>query len=389
MKYFIISCGQLFLIALVNLAIPPSAAAAEKPLLLDPDFSAGYEVMSPKRDIYTDRSKREAIHSEKEHSEKSQKQKPVWRLVQWGSANSIAGVDAVALAGGGTTWTAEENRAGQPMVYKRVGTGLIAGTAEPGGKTRSLLLELNGLAEFSSAYYADKNRQKGKKNNYLTSSNEYWPHLLMVQNLATEKLSTYNTLTLSMDARLAFDDNNISEGYQQDLHAARFVVSMAVRDTLSNNGFWLNAVIYDSRYPSSGFLCQKCRSANSQDCYVPELLTDPGSWVCPFDGQRWSKGAEKKGTRRMIFRIPTTALTAENIHNGAWTHYQVDLLPYIKAGIDAARADKSLRGFHPSLEFYDLSLFSMGWEITGLNHAAMQLRNVDLSANSTAAQPNK
>ena len=379
MKFFPASYWCCLFIVLSSSTAANPSVVTNKQLLADTDFLAGYEVMSPQRNIYTDRSKREAVHSEKVHNDTLQKHKPAWRLVQWGSANSIAGVQAVVLPEGGTTWTAEESAAAKKTIYKRVGIGLL--TASPGQTdTRSVLLELNGLAEFSSPYYTDKNRQKGKTNNYLASVDEYWPHLLMVQNLATEKLSAYSALTLSMDARLVFDTQNIGEGYQQDLHAARFVVSMAVRDTLSNNGFWLNVVIYDSRYPDSGFLCQKCRSSNNHDCYTPKSLTDPGNWVCPFDGQRWSKDAEKKGTRRMIFRIPTAALTAESIHNGAWTHYQVDLMPYIKAGIEAARADKSLRGFHPSLEFYDLSLFSMGWEITGLNHAAMQIRNVGLLA---------
>jgi hypothetical protein len=202
----------------------------------------------------------------------------------------------------------------------------------------------------------------------------------MLQNLKTKKIDQYQSMLLSFDANLLFDNSNIHDAYNKKLHAARFVVSIAVRNTMTNNSFWLNLVVYDDRYPSSGFLCQKCRAADGQDCYIPGKLEDPGQWSCPFDGERWSRESEKKGTRRMLFRLPTSAATTANIHDGGWVAYRVDLLPYIKAGVQAACADKTLHGFLPSLEFYDLTLLSFGWEITGLNHAAMQIRQISLMA---------
>lgn len=348
--------------------------SAAKPLLLDTDFLLGYEVMSPQRDIYTDRSSAEVIHTEQPG-----KQQPVWRLVQWGSGNSIAKASPLVLPGGGTSWIIKTNSSNNSATYKRISTGVP--TRLPDQKSvRSLVLELNGLAEFSSDYYVEKNSVKNKRSHYLSGSDEYWPHLLMVQNLKSEKLSNYQSLNLSMDARLLFDKKNIREGYQRDRHAARFVISIAVRNTMTNNSFWLNMVVYDDRYPSSGFLCQKCHDNAQTDCYTPDQLGTPGVWSCPFDGERWSKESDKKGTRRMLFRLPTAAATSANIQDGDWVGYRVDLFPYIKAGIEAARADKTLRGFPESLELYDLTLFSMGWEITGLNHSAIQIRQISLNA---------
>jgi hypothetical protein len=346
----------------------------EKSLLQDTDFAFGYEVMSPARDIYTDRSVSETVHANK-----SQKHKPIWRLVQWGSAVSIAAAQPLILSDGALSWAAEANSPGTTLIYKRVTTGLRCDLPDK-TSTKSLMLELNGLAEFSTPLYRDKNLLKNKANRYLATADEHWPHLLMVQNLNTEKLSSYQALNLSLDARLLFDEKHISEGYQHDRHAARFVVSIAVHNTMANNSFWLNLVIYDDRYVSSGFLCQKCRDKNRNDCYTPVRLEDPGLWSCPFDGERWSKESEKRGTGRMLFRLPTSAATTANIQDGGWVGYQVNLLPYIKAGIEAARSDKTLGGFPASLEFYDLTLFSMGWEITGLNHSAMQIRQLSLQA---------
>ena len=81
----------------------------------------------------------------------------------------------------------------------------------------------------------------------------------------------------------------------------------------------------------------------------------------------------------MIFRIPTQAITKDNIHDGEWAHYEVDLFPFITEGIEAARADKSLSGFSPGLGFYEFGSFTMGWEITGLNHAAIAVKNLSLT----------
>jgi hypothetical protein len=216
---------------------------------------------------------------------------------------------------------------------------------------------------------------------YLDSLDQYWPHLLMAQNLPSTKLDQYQHLNLSLDARLLFDHKNIAPGYQTGIHAARFPIAIAVRNTLSGNLFWLSLVIYDDRYPQSGFICQKCvvNKEGEESCHVPDTIDETGRWECPFDGNRWSSTSEKKGTRKMIFRIPTRAITPHNIQGGEWTHYQVDLVPYIKEAIRAARETRQLRGFSQDLRFYEVGFFSMGWEITGLNHAAMAVKNLSLT----------
>jgi len=358
-----------YIVSLFFLCI--SYSYAEKPnnleevqLLKDPSFELGYWVVSPQKDIYTDRAEIEGIHPFKEGTSD-----PVWRLVQWGSHHSLAGVPAEKRGNKTLSWQyAQKN-----LVYKSITLG------EDG----HIELMLNGLAEFSSLFYQDK------KSLYLKSLEHKWPHLLLAQNISSKRLNKYTKINLSLDARLLFDKKNQQEGYQHGLHAARFPIALSVRNTLSNNIFWLILVIYDDRFPQSNFNCQKCIAGISgmDECKAAQALTDKGRWQCPFDGSRWSAKSEKKGTRKMLFRVPTSAFTQSNIHLGEWSHYEINLLPYIQAGIEAARQTKNLSGFSNDLRFYDLSFFSMGWEITGLNQAAIAVKNLSLVGESIAEKP--
>jgi hypothetical protein len=349
-----------FLVVLLLCAL--SAVTRSENLLRDPDFRQGFEVMSPLRDIYTDRSRPEKVFRYDDGAANAAHKQavPAWRLVQWGSARSLASAVPVLAPDGVKRWAVTENKNGEDLLYKSV--AIYPGNA--GDDHAALALELNGLAEFDA--------------HYLAGTDHYWPHLLMVQNIRTRKLSLYRSLRFVMDARLPFDETNIREGYQKDLHAGRFVVSLAIHNTLSGNSFWLNLPVYDDRFAETGFGCQKCTDEKS--CVTPQSLTDAGHWSCPFDGERWNNNAEKKGTRRMIFRLPTRAITGGDIRQHAWTHYEVDLLPYITAGMEAAQNEEKLHGFLPSLKYFDVTLLSLGWEMTGLNHASMEIRDLALQA---------
>jgi len=332
------------------------AFAQAEALLQDTIFRQGYAVMSPQKDIYTNRVEMESIHSfGSPNADLSSP--PDWRLVQWGSDLSLANVPPIAITEKSKRWQLEKKSGEGSTIFKAV-TLNIEG---------ELVLELNGMAEFNG--------------NYLQSLDQYWPHLLMAQNIESKKLDKYKKIELSLDAKLLFDQKNVSEGYQAGINAARFPIAIAVRNALSGNMFWLSLVIYDDRYPESNFICQKCAadSSGKELCHIPQKLDEAGRWECPFDGNRWSQDAEKNGTQKMIFRIPTNAFTQENIHSGEWTRYRANLLPYIQAAIQAARETRNLRGFPADLRFYELGFFSMGWEITGLNHAAIAVKNLSLT----------
>src|SRR5690606_11249866 len=279
-------------------------------LLRDTGFQRGYAVMSPQKDIYTNRVDIEAIHL-LYSGENEFLSTPDWRLVQWGSEYSLGKSPSFSIEKSGKRWEVPIKNSDASDIYKAI-------TLNTEGE---LILELNGATEFNGRY--------------LESLVHYWPHLLMAQDIRGKKLDKYRLLEFSLEARLLFDHKNQSEGYREGIHAARFPVAIAVRNTLTGNMFGLSLVIYDDRYPQSSFICKKCNinMAGEENCYIPEKLEETGRWECPFDGNRWSKAAEKTGTRKIIFRIPTEAATKNNIHGGEWTHYQIDLLPYIQAGI--------------------------------------------------------
>ena len=65
---------------------------------------------------------------------------------------------------------------------------------------------------------------------------------------------------------------------------------------------------------------------------------------------------------------------------GCWVYVHGDLLPFVQAGIQAVRQRENGRRFPADLFFYELGLFSIGWEITGFNHVASQLRDWQLDA---------
>ena len=357
-------CLPVFFCCLASLFSFPLLASDREQLLEDPGFFLGYNIIKPRKTTMTEKPVLEARHQLDDSRE------PVWNLAQWGSDISLAGAYAVGLPDGGKRWTAsrlDENN--KPHVYKSV--------ALHRGEDAGATLELNGLEEFSGEFYS------GVEDLYLQGLDDYWPHLLMGQNLVTRRLSDYDRLTFSLQAKLLFDNRNLKDGYKKSLHAARFPVAILVRNLFSQHSFWLMLVIYDDRFEKSGFGCRKCRGVippenPQQECFWPESIEDEGAWYCPFDGKRWSKDARKKGTRKMVFRVATSEITGDNIHGGDWAAYQVDLLPYIRSAIDAARDQGSLRGFSMKINHYDLSYFSLGWEITGLNHAAIRFRNLKL-----------
>jgi hypothetical protein len=90
----------------------------------------------------------------------------------------------------------------------------------------------------------------------------------------------------------------------------------------------------------------------------------------------------------MIFRLPTRDFIAADVAKNAPTSWQavdVDLLPYVQAGIEAVRQRENGRHFPEDVRFYELGLFSIGWEITGFQHVSAQLRDWQLEGESGEA----
>ncbi len=284
---------------------------------------------------------------------------PSWQLQQWANAQDIADAQA-----DGELYD-ESSR-----IQKRL-------QLKPGDPVGGdVLLEINGLSEFAA-------RSENGVPRYIPDLGKPWPHWLLSQQLESGRLTQYHHLMLQGQVKLLLDNPQHAGGYNPSIHAARLVLAVTVRNRLTGDYFWLTLPLYDDRYPHSNFGCQKCIG---DDCVTPRSIHDhtinPSSvWRCPEDrvGEQWWRN-EKTGTARMIFRVPTHSFVHGDVRHKNWVQVNGDLLPYVKAGIEAVRQRENGRRFPADLFFYELGLFSIGWEVTGFNHVAAQLRDWQLGA---------
>ncbi len=292
-------------------------------------------------------------------------QQPVWSLQQWSTAQDIGTTTMLSLANGDQQWRLLDS-AGR--VQKRL--RLSVSNARP-----ALLLEMNGLSEFAA-------RTEDGVPQYLPDLRHPWPHFLLSQDLPRERLSGYQALPLSIRFRVPMDEPQRATGYDSGIHAARLVLAITVRNRLSGNYFWLTLPLYDDRAlhvsteAVSGFGCQKC-THDGEQCYTPVALSDAGRWRCPEDrvGDQWWQNP-KPGTARMIFRMPAQRFVRNDIDG--WQRADGDLLPYVQAGVEAVRERHNGKSFPKDLFFYELGRFTLGWEMTGFNRAAVEIDSMQL-----------
>ena len=111
--------------------------------------------------------------------------------------------------------------------------------------------------------------------------------------------------------------------------------------------FWFGVPFYDSRYeiPPS----YKAKDAGKADA-----------------------------TGRFIYTIAGENVASEPMKVNRWTKIEIDLLPYIKAGLEEAVKGEYLKDSNPS--DYAVVEMNMGWELPGTFDAAMQIRDLALTA---------
>lgn len=324
------------------------------PLLSDAGFSRGVRVISPAQQRFSPHREATGRSLTVCLPQRDCSLQPLWHLQQWGSAQDIA-----TAADSPSGWLLQDS-AGR--LQKRL-------QFSDGG----VLLEMDGLGEFAA-------RSESGVPQYLPDLRRAWPHWLLSQQLQSDRLSRSRQLLLAGEIRLLADEPQRSAGYDPSVHAARLLLAITVRNRLNGDYFWLTLPLYDDRQTFSDFGCQKCLDEGER-CYTPQHLTDNGVWRCPEDrvGEQWWKN-EKPGTARMIFRVPSRVFVHGDVRRGEWVLVSGDLLPYVQAGIEAVRQRENGRRFPASPFFYELGLFAIGWEITGFNHVAAQLRGWRLDA---------
>ncbi len=254
---------------------------------------------------------------------------PIWELGQWGRSRSLTSAPRMPLPSGAVRW---EDRYGSLTI------------GPPGTEEADAIFHVNAFEEYGGVY-----RPAGDA--------RVWPHLLGQQRISPPgaagpgcpPLTELASLDFSVEARLLFDRPHRGPGYDPSRHAASFLIYFTVQNLRDPSApgygdyLWLGLTLYDDRDPR------------------------PGLYV---NGDA--------GTGKLIYNIGLRPLTDATLSDGAWHTMRVDLLPH---ALDALRAAWD-RGFLPDSRDpadYRIGGMNLGWEIPGLNDAALQVRNLSLT----------
>lgn len=253
---------------------------------------------------------------------------PVWKLSQWYSQSSLYGATPSTL-GSGSYHYANSHKA-----------ITIGPTSSSDGH---IIFAINGENEFSSVY---------------RGASDPFPHLIVDQRIAepdgwlgtdTPWLSEMDSLVFNADALLKYHNQNIKSGYDSSIHALQFSYVFLVQNlNPSNAGYGKNMyfliMLFDDRYS------------------VPQPFTHADLFSGNF-----------------IYSVGLTPFSQTGMSVGNWKNVGGDLLPMIKNGLNAAWNNGVLTE-STNYGDYKVSLFTMGFECTGMNIGTIQIKNLSLIA---------
>ena len=261
---------------------------------------------------------------------------PIWECGQWSSKSTLAGLAADTLTSGWMQWANADK---------------IVRMGPTGAENYDLYLGMDSNHEYGGVYRA---------------ANDPWPALLVQQRISPPgsfgpgclPLSQLSALNFHVEAKLDTAQIIKKYGYNSGIHAAQFLIYFTVQNlNHSSSGYghllWLGVQVYDDRYPKP-----------------PKYVNlDPG-------------------TSSMIYSMPYEDVADTSMHSGKWVTFQANLLPH---AIDALHAAWS-RGYlleSRNLADYKIGGMNMGWEMPGLNYAAVKVRNLSLVAEAKTAVERK
>jgi len=290
--------------------------AGSRPLLLDTNFRRGFFLS------YPDSKKGHAAEAVLDLGDSDNK--PVWRLCQWGTKHSLASASCNHDSHGNVSY-------GNDAKKVLVGAG--------DSDNRDLVLEIRAGCE-----YGNRARKQG----------ESWPHLLIEQQVCeTYPLEKLTRLDFALGIKRLYCENRMAtDTCDPSLHAAQFQMFLVVSNINqsskdSGNYFWFGVPFYDSRY---------------------EI---PPSY-------RAKDAGKADATGRFIYTIAGENVASEPLKENQWLKIDIDLLPYIKAGLQEAVKRGYLTDSNPG--DYAVVGMNMGWELPGTFDASIQIRDLGLQA---------
>lgn len=303
--------------------VTPASEAETLRLLVDTDFSQGFEIKSPSGNI-------------EGHIEGTGPGEPLWQVAQWASGSSIYYPERFEREDGALRFQ---------DAYKLL-------CVEPGGV---LTMGVNAYAEYGGVY-----RQHGQP----------WPHLYVTQRISppgghlgeqSPSLAELAAVNFTIEARLLQDKPHRGEGYNPRWHAAQYVIFFTVqnlnRDSAQYGDYlWFGISVYDDRHEVTP------------------------TFAMPDAGQ-----GTKKGTGKLIYSIGMDAFGGPRVGSGEWVRIEGDLLPHMKDALEEAWKRGYLEASR-SLADYRIGGYVMGFEVPGLNDIVLAVRNLEASATLKQAE---
>ena len=248
--------------------------------------------------------------------------KPAWHLAQWHSKFSIADAKPERLSSG-------------LVKYENEAKSIIVAPPELGG---SLTLAVDSRPE-----YPDGCRVP----------NHNWPHLLVSQPIGeSPSIGQLQNLQLHLEARLLYDQQFKLKNYNPLMHTAQMPLVMIIQNRNQaspgcGDFMWFLVPVYDSRHTKA---MPPHIAVDTADPSA-KLIYNPGSVAYGYGD--------------------------ENLHDKKWHTIDLDLLPFVQDAFKTAWEKGYLQG-SKDLKDYQVTNLIFGWEVTGVNRAAIEFKNLSL-----------
>ena len=213
MKLTLNLCLTLRLLGLCHVGSALASTAAERELIRDAHFQAGFYLLEPKPG-------KRVVYGELEGLVAA---KPAWDLAQWSSRFPLQ--------------PGERLSAPQTLVCTNNARSVVVGT--PGSTAADLSLAVHAGAEYPRARKL---------------ASEPWVHLLVQQDLENPPaLSELRALRFHLEARLKRSELVNTKDYSPALHAAQYLVYLTIANRNPKAAgygecFWFGVPVYDDRH---------------------------------------------------------------------------------------------------------------------------------------------
>ncbi|MGO8747729.1 MAG: hypothetical protein ACLQNE_17290 [Thermoguttaceae bacterium] len=302
-----------------------AATANAIDLVADPGFRQGFYVK--------DRDGKEKVLCWQSAAGPNKNQTPVWHTAQHASKSCFADAVFCKFRNNGLTFHDDF----QTLIV------------HPEDNDADIILGVNALKEYGGVW-----RQPG----------DPWPHLYLQQDISHPQgwlgsvaptVANLERLNLEISLRLLYDHQHKGPEFNPNVHAAQFILFLTVQNlNRQSKGFgdyyWFGISLYDNRHEVTQFFAMQDISQ-----------------------------ARKKGTEKFIYDVGIAPFTSAVVAQGNWVAVRGDVLPYIRAGLAECWKRGFLRDSKDPADYRVSGIF-LGWEIPGLNDAAVAVKNLSLIA---------